>query len=751
MSKLKNIQPVSITEEEKTDSYKWFAYEFDKMLGADIPKWIHEKIQIHASENMDTTDTFLRKIGKIRRLKKATFIDPVNYICTTFKVTSLKTDMSANYGFLYSSDMKYYNKIELAKTRDNPVCIMYCISPSMLSQDGEYRNRLLRFGQYHMIVEKYAAVFEAIEKFLIHKLERNELTLEYEHFFPQVEFEILAGEIDHKIVEDSIVMRFFSIFWIIEVYNLSIGLQENHINPKFNQIFFSHLDEDIKEFKRICVKFGKSYINELITFCTLPIFRRITAKGEFVPSFHSVGQKLRPLNVGEVQEPLNIVYDQWREIFLSSKAADLLANIICPSFAVFVDWFYIKNSKKGLFDNEQQYQKLDHSERALSITRKLRETQRITYMRDKNSKKFLNGMFQTLYDKIEDPIDFAKANLMMSNVTLGFVTENVGRTIYDLPALEKSSVWNAAVGDVLKNPVLFRKYMWDVCYALLALNVKCGMTHSDLHLNNVTINNLDTTSKTKNPWSVYNVMGYWFGFETKGPYACIIDFSRGTINPREIEKYPYFSNREEFDRFVDHQNTRIITVLDQTIPTFMKIHAEKIIELLKTDFDKFYKLYSAVDTYNFCSKLSKYLSDKTTKKENIALLNHIVKISEHYLTNVMLKVINNPHMTFEWPIFTVLKECFTDNIFDHAKPRDWNIIDIWVLDRPMKYSLDRYEQWPPIIKAVHGMKDPADPDSIYLIKSVTWTDTLRKDYEKFRKEQMTMVRYIAKRHKEKYQ
>jgi hypothetical protein len=550
-------------------------------------------------------------------------------------------------------------------------------------------------------------------------------------------------------VEDNLVMNFFCIFWFIEIYSLSIGLQENHINPKFNQLFFQRLDEDIKEFNSICKKFGDQFIKDLIEFCTLPVYKRITAHGQLVTSYHSVGQKLRPLNVGEVQQPFNIIYDPWREIFLSFRAADLLANAICPSFAVFVDWFYIKNSKKGLFDNEQQYQKLEFSERASTITRKLRETQHITYMRDKNAKKFLNNMFQILYDKIEDPIDYTKANLMMSNVTLGFVTENVGRTFYDFPALEESKVWTNAVGHILKDESIFRKYIWDVCYALLSLNIKCGITHSDLHLNNVTINNLDTASKTKEPWVVYNVLGYWFSFQTKGPYACIIDFSRGTIHPDMVEKYPYFSDRDDFDKFVDQQNIRMMHVLEQSIPTFMKIHSEKVLELLKNNFDKFYMIYSAIDTYNFCTKLLKYLSGSTTKT-NIELLNHIVKLSEHFLTHVMLKVINNPQMTIEWPILTILKECFTDNIFNKQIPQKWNIIDVWVLDKPMKYSLEKYEKWPVLLQEVHGMKDLKDPKSIYLLKNVTWTDELRKGYERFRKQQMTMIKYIAQRHKEKY-
>ena len=82
--------------------------------------------------------------------------------------------------------------------------------------------------------------------------------------------------------------------------------------------------------------------------------------------------------------------------------------------------------------------------------------------------------------------------------------------------------------------------MWDIMYALFCLNLKLGMTHSDLHLNNVTINpNTDILHEQKSH-DLYAVLEYWFAIETKGPYAFLIDFSRGTIHPSKVEKFEYF-------------------------------------------------------------------------------------------------------------------------------------------------------------------------------------------------------------------
>lgn len=736
--------------DEKQDFDRWLAYTFVRMNSSpDVPKWIQDKLT--------HVESFLHKIKKMRRLKKTMFIDPVNYICTVLTAKSLKTDITANYGFIYSSDIKYNNKY-MQKRDKSPVCISYCIAPSLMSSDGEYRNRLFQFGQFQLIDNKYSEIMEWLEKYAVHKIERYEISLECENFYPQIGHEYLAEQLDHYLVKQAVLLKFFAIFWLTEVYTRSIGMQENHINPKFDQIFFAHLDEDLKEFAALKRKFGEPLVLEMIRFCTNPVVKRATDQEIYTVPLN-VGQKLQPLNVGEVQEPLNIYFSPWREIYLSSLASDLMANLICPSFAIFVDWFYIKNSKKGLFDNEQQYQKIEFSERALVVTKKLREAQRITYTRDPKTDERvpLNAMFKELHGKIEDPIDFTNAHLLMSNVTLGFVTENVGRTFADITVLEKSKSWISRVGSMSEDWV-FRKYAFDMCYGLLCLNEKLRITHSDLHLNNGTINDLDPLITDPKARVLYHVGGRWYSLRTHGPYACIIDFSRGTIDPAQVEKYPHWRDRQSYEDFVTTQNTAMIRKLEDTLPTFMKINREKLVELQRDHFDKFYQIYTAVDPFDFFTRISKGLN-KVLSAKSMTLVDRIIKVSEHYLTNIMIKVLTNPDLDVEWPLHVILQECFNEDIFDPAEPRDWNVTDMWLYDRPEKelpYSLSKFASWPPIIKTEYGLPPtknnelPVDETGKYRITSVATMDAGRQQYEGYRKEQMKMVNYIAQRHLEKY-
>ena len=92
-----------------------------------------------------------------------------------------------------------------------------------------------------------------------------------------------------------------------------------------------------------------------------------------------VGQKLIPLNISEVQNPFNIKYKPWREFLISEKIQDLIINGICKGYPFIGDYFYIKDIRKTIFDNYVQYMKLEHSEQATFITRKLIEARRATY------------------------------------------------------------------------------------------------------------------------------------------------------------------------------------------------------------------------------------------------------------------------------------------------------------------------------------------------------------------------------------
>jgi hypothetical protein len=187
--------------------------------------------------------------------------------------------------------------------------------------------------------------------------------------------------------------------------------------------------------------------------------------------------------------------------------------------------------------------------------------------------------------------------------------------------------------------------------------------------------------------------------------------------------------------------------LTAAFPTTIRPIEDKLRSLMETDFPKVFNIYTAIDMYDFCSKLLHYLEDKTIKA-NLDLLRHIVRIAEHYLTNILVKVVNNPEIQVESPILKIMKECFVNRIIDPKIPQpNMHVVDIWQFDRGMKYNTENYKSFPPWLKELQLMtKDgKVKPHPYFRAIEEGW---LR--YSKYRRDAMAMVHYIAERHRLKY-
>jgi hypothetical protein len=737
-------------KKEENENYRdWLLKEYLDII---TKNYVPDAIKKYFIKNLTTKVTRhgILHILMTSRMYKQTFIDPVNYICTVFKITCIPKSISVNFAFLYSTDKKNSNKLKtsyMSKEGGTLDIIAYTISPALSSQDGEYRDRMTRFQQIDDIYKNYAKVFLHLEKYMINKIEKYDLQLEYEHFYPQIEFEKLSTQLDSAIINKRLMMNFLIYYWLSEVYAVKIGLQENHINPKFNQIIFTHIKEDLDEYHNICKKFGDDYIQLLIKTVRSVVYKDPNT-GELELESNTLGQKLRPLNVNEVQNYLNPCYSPWREVYFSQFMTNLVANAICPSFPIYLDWFYIKNSRRGLFDNEQQIEKLEFSERALNIIRKLRESQHITL--DPN-KEFWNEDFQIISAKIDDPIEYAKTFVLMSNVTLGNVINNVGRTFNDLDILSKSQVWKQQLGgsEPLENSDMMIKFIWDLVYAICCMNAKYGMTHSDIHLNNITINNSMVQDVLPNSYEVYGFDDQsWFKFQKQTTYAYIIDFSRGTIKNSD-EYFPFLSSTDQFNFHVD-QRQRMIDKLVSLFPSFMNLHIKEVENIANNNYDLFYHYYTCVDLYEFSSKLLKRYEKLHPRVQKI--LKHISHLAEHKITHIML--LDNHTIKpdrDELPNITIAKECFIDYLISPNEP-DFKpneiIVNLWNININVEYTFTNWETFPPYAKNIKYID--AKTGKPKASKKYESMDTDRKIYEKYRLDQMKMIQYISMRHKEKY-
>lgn len=741
-----------------TDANRWFAHVW-RAGSRPLPQpWLQEQLDRVTSPEL-FGHSCLSNIRKVRTLLYGIPIDPVSYIVTTFRISS-DGGLSANYAYLYHLTHENYNRHNIYRTDERQSGIFtqfYCTAPSLVSQDGEYRSPLVFMGSESLSTIILESLFEKmyldIEKYILSKLETDGLHLDYETFYPVTEDEQYGHTIDNRIVRNRLLIKIFIQFWFTEVALLSRGMQANNVNPKFNQIAFRDLRTDVQFFKDLCRKHTLEKVLTAARYSSqTSVNKTVSSDGkvEIRTAQYAIGQKIRPLNVNEVQEPLNIKYPAWREVLITRMASNITANFQSPSFPIILDWFYIKNSKPGLFDNEQQYRRLDFSQRAHHIVSKLRDTQRLTYASEsKGEKEFLSDYFKQMYDGISEPIDFAKTHLMMSNVTLGFISEYVGRTFHDIPSMSRSAYWIDRVGNILQDHDIFEKHVWDIVYAVYCLNGN-GIIHNDLHLNNCTITTYSTADETKGSKSeIYVVDDYVWKIPTRNNlYSCIIDMSRAIVMPERVRHFEAFrKTEEEYNEFVDDQVDRIIDHLVQLFPTSIRPVEAKLRSLLATDFTKIFRIYTAIDMYDFCGKLMRYI-DGQTVRANMELLQRIFRIAEHYLTNILIRVINNPEIEVESPILVILKECFTRRMINPRVPdHDTGIVNVWHYNRASHWDLSRYETFPPWLQEGHFM-DAAGRihDSEYYVVN----KQARLNLEKYRQKSMAMVRYIAERHQLKY-
>lgn len=729
------------------DIDRWVVHTLRELYTIDdsAPEYIRERIPQLLTPQW-YNQSCLTNVYRLTKYKRQVFVDAVNYICTVFHAT--RGEIRANYCLLFSADTKsllsIWNNPEARRRIKRKVeAVYYSASPSLRSADGEYRSRIYDDGKLAMLQREYSDIWDYLEEYVLDKIQRNGITLGYEHYNPRQELFEHGSDLAEIITTKRLMINTFIHFWLIELYNINIGLQENHINPRYNVVVFNDMDQDRKFMKRLYQTFGNERVTNMIFL--LSIYPEKSAD-KLIPQPWSIGQKLIPMNVADVQNPFDIGYRTWREIYVNDRVADLVANFVCTSFPVMIDWLYLKSSKTGLFDNDEQQQRIEVSERARIIIAKLRETQRLTQNEQRGD------ILPAIGSELDAPIDRIESRLLISNVTMGVLAENVGRTLWDVPLLEKGSrVWVSKVGSLLHNTTTFQKYMFDLCYAIACMNIKLGVTHSDLHLNNMAININSLYTPPSGSRAVYGVGGRWYSFPCNGHYAYLIDYSRSTVHPEYTADYraenKAYMNTADFEAFRDAQNDRMVNTLKGQFPNFYSTHKVELERVMANHYDKFYRLYTMVDVWSFSNKLHGHYGSNGCSRVNLELLDRIRRSAEYYLTTGMNKFFINPEVEVEWPILELIQECFSQNL---STPDDGDTIcDVWSIDRPMNYSTRRYELWPPYLKQVCEMKsNTSTPKAVPAFRNQI---QIRKDFERYRLSQMSMIRKIAQRHELKYQ
>ena len=594
----------------------------------------------------DPSFSHMRRYGVFSTMRKRLILRKMRYTTVSFRVSM--GDQSIIYAYAYMLPKKQVIRSTDWKHnffRSKTWDYQYFVTgPSLKSQDGEYRQGFVTSLSLYNAMTSDEKLFNEIQSWIIDKIDRKDWKITNEIFSAEADEE----DINKQLMRDRMALNLLTYTWTAEMYYFIINMQHNNINLRYNAIMFDQ--DDRSYFLRLIADYGIIPLRDLKRFV-----RRIYWSPEVKKSTYKAGQKLMTLKDKHLKELFNIKHGPWRELYVAKRVGEIVLNMISPSFMLTAGWFLIQDARPEILDNEEVW-------------------------------KHTNKL----------------------NVMLCTVNEYVEYTIYDVPRMLTSSQYAERIGNIKKEPAVLAKYVFETLYALYCMNEHCGVIHSDLHLNNLTIYNyffLSDYIKNKHedgyPVNIYEIGDRSYIFEHIGAYACIIDFSRALIHPDRL--------KDDFDadiieEFHTSQKEQIVHLYYEIFPEFMKLNGQKFKMAIEKNFDDLFSLLRAIDIYVFASKLKMHMGTfHDNSKENIILLDSVEKTARSYLENQMNYLINfgkleskmNPNLDIINKHFS--KYRVSGGIPSYMPKNKRPILsNIFRADRKLKYSGNQWETFPPL-------------------------------------------------------
>lgn len=626
------------------------------------------------SINFDYENSSINRYVKLIDIHNNIKISKVNTVYTVLKLE--RGSESINYAYVYGV-------IENNKVVNN----FLITSNSLISKDGMYSHRLITFDKIYGPV-KNSELINEIYDFIVVNIKNGEFKLIFDVF------NISENKIKNAYVNDlkksTLLVYIFIIPWIVELYNMYRSDQEINMNPNYNEIMFNDKDKN---------KFAEIYKTSSKEIYDLAIYYKFLTHDS--KNRLELGQKLIPFNYIQLKEYNNIVHFQWKELLVNKIITNLLYNINSPCFSIFVDWLLIKNSNRDLYDNKTIYNKILYSDKIKNILALLNKAN-VEFL-DIYSKQ-RNEFIDSLIKKLKKIIKISENKILMSNISLCYISEYSGKTIYDYyTKIKDPKKIHKNIGNIFEDFGMFKKYMFEIIYSLYCLNLR-GIIHGDLHLNNVTLNKKNLNVKENN-YVIYNLNSkknehsidyinktsssdeyinnynddnednvdidinsdYIYMFKHMGTYPCIIDFSRSFILLKLIDENIIEKNKNIIRmKYIKNEQNRIMSELKKLFPNFIKNNSHKLKFLFKNkNFNTLFLYFSAFDIFKFASNLlifiNKYSSTNniTVNVEITNLLTNISKRAYQFLEKIIDEESYNNIDDLKFPNFIIIEEFFS--------------------------------------------------------------------------------------------
>lgn len=640
---------------QDTENYVQLLESLKKIYLDKINIYIKSNKNINFNYNLSSVNRHIKLINIMNNLE----IDKTKTICTVLKI--IRNNNILNYSYVYG------------KIINNKIINKYILnSTSLISKDGEYRHRLI----YYEIIQnlKKNSSYNYFYDYLSNEFKNKEYILDYNIF--NINNEEILSNYKKQINNSDILLNIYLISWLTEIFNIYQKNQEINLNENSNKILFSNKDIDL--FSDYYTKHTEEITNLIKSFTYFNYNNKIKLE---------LGQKLIPFNYIQLKDYKNIIHPQWKELLINKIVLNLIYNINSPCFSIFGYWLLITNSNKDLFDNKIIFDKLDYSEKIKEILNYLylAKNNLLELNNIKDNKSFITNLVK----KLKNIISISEDNILMSNVSLCYISEYSGKTIFDYyNKLGFKYYINPNIGNLFSDYDIFQKYIFEIIYSLYCLNLK-GIIHGDLHLNNITFNIQNYNNLDNN--ILYNLNNKNYVFKHYGTYPCIIDFSRSYIFLKSIDENIIEKEKNRIrNKFIKNEKKRIINELNKIFPNYIKNNIHKIRFLFKNkNFETLFTYFSAYDTFTFITNLLIFLkrmaihNNIMIESNIIELLNKISKKAYYYMEQIIIEENYDSTKTHTFPNLLIIEEFFKNNLIN--KDVKYNIDDIFGINNINEY------------------------------------------------------------------
>ncbi len=291
-----------------------------------------------------------------------------------------------------------------------------------------------------------------------------------------------------------------------------------------------------------------------------------------------VGTKIIPLYLHDMKLFTDNDNYVQKEIMINYMIRRLIVNGICMHYSTIVDWSIFKINDLDIFNNRDIIRKYMQSEQYVDSLVHLYRAGQIDGDEE---------LIKTYRRKIMVPVKYAEKNLILSEYCLFTIMDYTGITVANLILENITNPHKYVNHNICISLENCRNAIFQIIYALLAMNRHFGLIHGDLHLNNITLRKYEIVKN-----SIYYIDQQIYLHDFTGIYS-VIDFGRSFINPEKLINETYSKE------YVEIQNKKLFNYFGKVFPDMYMEYKKIIQHLMVSNPRELYHICMGLDVYYF--------------------------------------------------------------------------------------------------------------------------------------------------------